>query len=353
MLVFNNYIEVNLVRRVLFLSILVVMCSVMNAATFSNKAIKVTTDGTDKLLKDLSSVKGVTGVTFECWMKLPANNRSWTRLPMLDVGTAQIGFATAEPNNLAIYAGGVTHNYFFLRNCFDNKWHHFAVTVDFSASGQSVPGTVDEPARRATRIYVDGYNIFTEEKELERGFGGLDLEATVGVGDRAYKKIDNFGKLFCDFKEWTAGYTYFFDELRIWKTVRSHDDIRSNMLVLNESLLDSEDLVVYYQGNGDGKDLMDSSTRSNFSTTSTPLADSKICRVDSSKSLGKQLTVDVVQIGTEIRWKVDDESGIKGYHVVDARNGELLEVMVAGDSSYKTTIMDGTEVKVLVITQSL
>ncbi len=62
--------------------------------------------------------------------------------------------------------------------------------------------------------------------------------------------------------------------------------------------------------------------------------------------------VEVVQVGTELTWSVEDERDVKEYQVVDAATGEVLEVVMAGKESYSTTIPEGVEAQLVVVDNS-
>lgn len=242
----------------------------------AESGVEITTTATDRPISDLSSVTGVSGVTIECWMKLPATATNWTRLPMLDVGSTQIGFIVAPQGKLIVYTGGGNgQNRFSVGNLADDKWHHFAVTVNFAADGEAIPSGIDEAGRKATRIYVDGYNVFTDELVLESRLGSRNIDPTVNVGDKTYNATEDFGVLYNDFNAWTAGYTYRFDELRVWKDVRTQDEIRANM---NRTNVTDANLVAYYKCDGTGSELTDAT--GNFSNT-TFFNDANATRVDS------------------------------------------------------------------------
>ncbi len=57
----------------------------------------------------------------------------------------------------------------------------------------------------------------------------------------------------------------------------------------------------------------------------------------------------VAQDGNLLSWTVDAEVGVKEYQIVDAATGEVVEVVVAGNGSYSTTLPEGVEAKLVVI----
>ena len=258
-------------------------CFILNlsAQNQSGTAISVNTAGTDKVLKDLSTVTGVSQVTFECWMKLPANNANWTRLPALNVGAGLIGFTTAGTGKIVFWGGGSNSNYFIFDNAFDGQWHHYAVTVDFAATGDPIPTGSNEAGRKATRMYIDGYNAVTEESEIKslRGLSSLNLSSI--QAPNSYNATEDFGTLVYDVSAWNPGYDYEFDELRVWKTVRTPEEIRNSMNRTDLPELADPNLVLYYKCDSVTNELVDSSTDTDHSTTTSPLTDPSLGRVTS------------------------------------------------------------------------
>ncbi len=61
------------------------------------------------------------------------------------------------------------------------------------------------------------------------------------------------------------------------------------------------------------------------------------------------LGIEVVQTGTELAWSVEDEVGVKEYHIVDVATGKVIEVVVAGSGSYRYELRENVEAKLVIV----
>ena len=228
----------------------------------SGSGMKVTATSTEKVIADLSTVKSASGVTVEGWMKLPtsATYGSWQRGPsVLTADGTVIGFSMANEgaaDTVYFHLGGTgVGNLFIVRGIRDDKWHHYAVTIDQSASGAPLPAGSNEVGRRAARIYLDGLNIFSQEAELEARLG-KGIKASVHKGNAAYNPTVDLTRLITG--GWpTADAAFCVDELRIWSEARTQAQVRENMNRYLPAPEAETELVAYYSCNGTTDDLVD------------------------------------------------------------------------------------------------
>ncbi len=225
--------------------------------------ITSTTADTGQVVKDLSAHTALNELTFEFWAKVPtaANSKNWVSLIMLESSMAPVGLAMGGTGGLVPYTGGNAHNYINIDDRFLNQWHHYAITIELSATGDPIPADKNEAGRRATRVYIDGYNIFTEQNELRFVSSIGDLSSSWGNGSNGYPAVIDLGDLTCG--GWTSGATFEIDEIRIWKEARTQTQIRENM---NRTNVNGANLLVNYKCDGDTADLVDSSSTGSTAT---------------------------------------------------------------------------------------
>ena len=316
--------------------------NVAAAPTTAGSAIDFSSNFEDTVIADLSSETGVTQLTFECWMKLPAGvNTSWSFLPMVFAANSnQVGFSTAGADRLCVFCGA--GNYFVFKNVFDGKWHHFAVTVDTAASGTAIPAGSNEPARKAVRMYIDGYNVFTEKQQINDRMGRSDFVNASINGSASYPSSFNLTTLNLDSSGWTLQkYGYQFDELRVWTKVRSQAEIRNSMNRTNPE--NTTGLIAHYKGNGSGDDLVDdigSYTANSLLTKSNVSRVSSYAHVVDASSVSGWNSPDSIGSGSTF---TRNDGGLKLDNATLSSIDYLVETTVnTGASILKSDLPSGT-----------
>lgn len=225
--------------------------------------ITSTTANPGQVIKDLSSHTAVDELTIEFWAKIPsaAGSKNWVSLAMLNSNMSPVGLALGGAGNFAVYTGSSGNNYININDRFLDQWHHYAITIELAATGTPIPSGSNEAGRKASRVYIDGYNIFTEQAELRTVAGVNDLSSAWGNGSNSFPATVDLASL--TFGGWTSAVTYEIDELRIWTKVRTQEEIRTNM---NRSDVSGSGLIANYKCDGDNADLVDSSGAGNTAT---------------------------------------------------------------------------------------
>ena len=182
-------------------------------------------DGNDDFV-DLPTelASGLSSMTFETWY-YHAEARDWQRI--LDFGNSTNNYVVLTPSSGA--DGAVMLNLKTQSNPSSirvptsvtlslNRWYHLAFVVD-----ESGPEVI-------ARVYIDGELVTTQT--IAFGFSGSGPFNNLWLGKSAFDNSNLIGKL---------------DEVRIWNTVRSSEEIKENY---DKELDGNEDgLLAYYDMN--------------------------------------------------------------------------------------------------------
>jgi hypothetical protein len=154
--------------------------------------------------------------TIEAWIK--TTNNSWNGIVSTDDSSgkwAQMSIAPSGVLSVQIFnAGGQEKAYSGSTVINDNNWHHVAYVYD-----SGTPGTLN--------MYVDGFEE-TTAKSVNQTLTSFSLNEEIYIGGDS------------------EGLSYFsgiIDEVRIWGSARSIDNIRDNMCIK----VDPSSLMAYYR----------------------------------------------------------------------------------------------------------
>ncbi len=202
-----------------------------------------------------------------------------------------------------------------------DAWNHVALTFD--------------NATDTINLYVDGVL-----KDTQVAAGGIAPRTSRGVTYIGRSKNDFFtGKI---------------DEVRIWNSVRSVQNIMDYKNTDLLSPLTQNDLIAYYKFDegegGDGTTLL----------SMAPVNISGTLSIGSGDAVDKWANNVITpvtgllfqQVGVELTWSVEDETGVKAYQLVNVETGELIDSVIASEKNYRYTLEEDVQVKLIVVDNS-
>lgn len=193
-------------------------------------------DGVNDYINTNNSITSMSALTVEFWMRsdeLSSTSPTRNLISFRENSTGNDLFRVTNAYyfNVSSFSPNYNFNTSFTNFPWNNKWHHVAVTSSASTG---------------TKFYLDG--VVTDSSANYINFNGKTGKWSIGPWAPFYNK----GSM---------------DELRIWKSARTKEQIQANMFGEIDGAANSSNLYLYYKFNeSSGTSVNDWSNNSNTGT---------------------------------------------------------------------------------------